>query len=659
MKQKKADDPRLPVTLLSGFLGSGKTTLMRRILENRAGLKVAVIVNDMAELNIDAALLSQGGSAALPRATEDHADCPVGICFFLKTPDQVTELAAEGKYDLLVIESTGISEPMQVAETFAFPIPAHDLPEETRTRLLQLLPQVFKPHDPTTCLTCPSQQLDTSSAAGPKRRGSRRDRDDEDSSRAEGSKADNSSADDGVGNNNQDSRLLLAEMRLSDWVRLDTCVTVVDGSVFDNNLHSIEELKERYGAEQVPEGDMRTISNLLLDQIEFADVILLNKVDLLTDDGYKRASRRSHLLLSKGQRRQGGYKKSTGRKLMAHEAITLDGNSCSSRASRLKAMLQELNPKAIVIPCLRCEVDLEQVLLTGRFDMQKAAEAPGWLSMLKELSPPATETDNGKARAHQLSNLLKSVKPETEEYGISSCVYRARRPFHPLRLFKTLIKPCFYTRVTQGAPSESGPDQEEEEEENSSDESGSDSDHSAASAESDEEQPMNRGGSSTAASHEPDESQDVRLQAVPHELLAGQRALLINRQHRKTGCLLRSKGFVWLPSSPNKVIEWSSSGVLLELATTHPWFCTVPKDEWPEDPDVQAQIRADFSTDNEEIGDRRQELVFIGQYVSCANPVLLYVAAGSGHWGHHQDIGQLSFDGRGDGGWQDPVGVVS
>jgi len=135
----------------------------------------------------------------------------------------------------------GISEPMQVAETFAFPIPAHDIPEDTRTRLLQLLPQVFKPHDPTTCLTCPPQQLDTSSAAGPKSRASRRDRDDKESG-AEGSKADKAAA--GI-DNNQDSRHLLAEMRLSDWVRLDTCVTVVDGSVFESNLHSIEELKER------------------------------------------------------------------------------------------------------------------------------------------------------------------------------------------------------------------------------------------------------------------------------------------------------------------------------------------------------------------------------------------------------------------------------
>ncbi|KAF3054017.1 hypothetical protein E8E11_008333 [Didymella keratinophila] len=478
-QDKRAKSGPLPVTVLSGFLGSGKTTLLRHILQSSDhGLRIAVIVNDMAAVNVDANLVTRSTDA---RGKSDNGEIRVKekviqmqngcICCTLRS-DLLTELArlawSDSGFDHVVIESSGISEPQQVAETF------------------------------TTELT--EAMID-----------------------AEGMET-------------EEKEIFAKVARLGGLksiASVDTMVTVVDAFRFFSEFDTAEFLQDRFGREEVPEEDQRTISDLFADQIEFANVIIVNKID-------------------------------------AVDKATL---------GRVKAYVKTLNPTAKIIESKYSKVDVREVLNTGAFNFAEAVASPGWLRSLHEMTVMDVQ---GRKRV--------APKPETLEYGIGSFVYCARRPFNPLKLYR-LIKGKFI--LLQEEPEEDDndddDDDDDENEDNASDAESS-SDENTASAGSDSDKMTDDGDDKPPMS---DKEILTNKKASPY--FAG---------------LHRSKGIFWLATRPFQMGSWSTAGAMLTLGSEMAWFCCVPEEDWGADADTVAAIRKDFEG---EWGDRRQELVFIGE----------------------------------------------
>lgn len=386
----------------------------------------------MASLNIDAAIVSKSD---LLQREEKLVQLENGcICCTLRMDllEEVAKLAKSNKFDYIIIESTGISEPMQVAETFAMS------PEEL----------------------------------GP-----------------------------GIES-------------LQEIARLDTCVSVMDATLFFEYFDCGKFVGDAFAAEsESSEGANadRSVADLLTDQIEFANVIVLNKCDLVSEETLNRA----------------------------------------------EALIKQLNPSAEVIRSIYSKVPLNKIINTGKFTLDEASLAPGWLQSLNEETPHS---------------------PETLEYGIKSFIYRARRPFHPEKLFNLLEKYFLILEVAgEGTEEDSESDNDE---------------HEAESANEDGIE-----GSSDEEMFDEEAQIKERLEAKRKSALAG---------------LFRSKGFVWIATRPDSMGQWAQAGSMLTMTCSGNWFCSLEESELNEQFRAAEleRIRADFDA---EVGDRRQEIVFIGQ----------------------------------------------
>lgn len=328
MTTKSAKAP-IPVTILSGFLGSGKTTLLERILTGNHGLKIAVIINDMSELNVDATLIQNHKvSNKEEKLIQLQNGC---ICCTLRGDllEELVGLYDNGDFDYIVIESTGIAEPMQVAETFSseFSQTLLDTPDSVTEEEQELLKKVL-------------------SLGG-----------------------------------------------LEKITKIDCCVTVVDALNFLSNIETTDFLVNRWGDSGQGESE-RTVTDLMVDQIEFSDIIVINKVSEIK----------------------------------------------KNKLAKIEKMIKNLNPVAKILRADYANVPMSSIINTNLFDFDRAATSAGWLRSINDMTLREGYGDKTKS--------VLTPKPETEEFGVNNFVYNARKPFHPERLYNTLKDKFFVIEQT-------------------------------------------------------------------------------------------------------------------------------------------------------------------------------------------------------------------
>ncbi|KAF2172634.1 hypothetical protein M409DRAFT_16597 [Zasmidium cellare ATCC 36951] len=465
-KEKPVPVKALPVTLLSGFLGSGKTTLLQHILRSEHGLRIAVIVNDIGAVNVDANLIRN--THRLTKTEEKVVALQNGcICCTLRGDllEELVRLAELAEFDYIIVESSGISEPEQVAETFD-------------SRLAEQISQMGEG----------PEGLDESTLATLKR--------------------------------------LKEAGGLEKFAKLDTTATVIDAFTMFHDFETTDLLSSR--RDDVTPEDERTVSDLMVDQIEFADVILLNKIDRI---------------------------------------------SVADRG-RVRDLIKKLNHRAKVIECSYGKIEVREIVNTGMFNLEVAQTGYGWL---QDLHAMTVREVNGRK--------MVTPKPETEEYNVRNFVYVRRRPFNPRRLFQ-LLHDKFILQHPLAEMEEEEVDGEDEDMEDADEE-------------------------------EEEDEDDAEMEDAPE--IPDDATILANKKvHPLFAKLFRSKGEYWLATRPGRAGEWSQAGAMLTLSGGRPWFCTIDRSEWETgNAEIDAMVEHDIKAGGT-WGDRRQELVFIGEKLDVA-----------------------------------------